>query len=189
MPVMNLSAMVSRICPSQRNHSGLAVWPVLISMAATRPSAASRMMSTSAPERSCQWYRVTSAAAQVSWRRSSPKTKVSASWPVAGSVGSSSASGVLPSSQAAGPGVVDGLPFERGVVDDALHDQFAARARGEQPEQLAHLGDLAESGQLDDVALDGGQHVVPERARPLPGGEPAHLWVAAGAGPFQRLPG
>ena len=44
---------------------------------------------------------VTSVAAQVSCRRSSLKTKVSTSWPVAGSAGSSSVSGVLPSNQAA----------------------------------------------------------------------------------------
>jgi hypothetical protein len=74
--------------------------------------------------------------------------------------------------------VVDGLPFERCVIDDALHDEFAAGACGEQPEQLVHLGDLADSGQLDDVAFDGGQHVVPKPAGPLPGGEPVHFRVA-----------
>ena len=36
------------------------------------------------------------------------------------------------------PVIVDSLPLERSVVDYALHDEFAARARGEQPEQLAH---------------------------------------------------
>jgi hypothetical protein len=41
--------------------------------------------------------------------------------------------------------VVDSLPLKRCVVDDALHDQLAAGARSEQPQQLAHFGDLADA--------------------------------------------
>jgi len=32
-----------------------------------------------------------------------------------------------------GPMVVDSLPFEPGVINDALHDKFADGAPGEQP--------------------------------------------------------
>src|SRR5580704_7747154 len=206
---MNFSPRASRIWASQRNHSGLAVWWLLTSKPTTRPSADSRTMSTSAPERSCQWNMATSVAAQVSCRRSSAKTKVSTSCPVAGSSGSASAAGVLPSNQAASPGsvrktlgclvtrrvrlrpgrqgghqvdglqpgpmVVDGLPLKRRVVDNCLHDQFAAGARGEEPQQLAHLGDLADARQLDHVTLDRGTYVVPEPSPPLAGDEALDL--------------